>query len=240
MHKGHIYWNNKDSYDLGIIVEQVPNLNKPQRKYDTYTVPGRSGVIIEQQDAYDNIEKSYNIWFAVDKFYKDLYSPQKAAQVASWLYSVNGYSRLEDNFEPDIYRKAYFVGPLNIENHMQKYGICEITFNCRPEHYLKVGESFIENPNILRNPTTFNAKPLIKVEGSGNVYFIIQGQRVDITGLQDYIYLDCDAQDAYRQPAENKNSMITGNFPIIYPGDNSVVKSSGITKLSIQPNYWTL
>lgn len=236
---GAIYWNGQCSLDLGVVVEEVPNLNRPARKFKTYEVPGRSGTIIEQQDAYANINKEYQIWFT-DWFYNDINSSSKAAQVASWLYSAGGYMRLEDDFEPTIYRLAYFNGPLNIENILQKYGKAQITFNCRPERYLKTGEEWIENPTKLTNPTSFAAKPLIKIEGSGNGTFTIQGQTVTISGMTDYLYIDCETMDCYRQSAENKNSLMSGNFPTLKPGDNNISKTGGITKISVQPRYWTL
>lgn len=236
--RGIIYWNGVSSEDFGIVVEEVPNLNRPSRKYDTYTVPGRNGVIVDQQDAYTNIDRIYKIWFT-DRVNRSN-APELSREIAAWLYSVTGYAKLEDTFEPDIYRLAYFTGGLNIENHMQIYGMCEISFNCRPERFLQVGGSFVENPTTLRNPTTFRSKPLIKVEGSGNVNFTINGQTVTITGLTDYIYIDSDSMDCYRLSTENMNSKVTGDFPVLNPGDNTITKSSGITKLSIQPRYWIL
>lgn len=239
MHKGRIYWNGKNSLDLGIVVEAVPNLNRPARKFKTYEVPGRSGVIVEPQEAYANINREYNIWFT-DWFYGNIDSQRKANDVASWLYTLTGYGRLEDDFEPAYYRMAYFNGPLNLENILQKYGRGKITFSCRPERYLKAGEAWVENPTKLSNPTQFEAKPLIKIEGSGNGTFTIQGQTVSIKGMTNYLYIDCESMDCYRQSAENMNSLMTGNFPVLKPGDNNVSKTGGITKISVQPRYWTL
>lgn len=239
MHKGNIVYNGISSLSLGIIVEEVPNLYRPQRKYKTYEVPGRSGVIVEQYDAYNNVERSYNIWFTDEAFRSD-YAPKKAREVAAWLYSANGYVRLEDDFEPDYYRLAYFNGPLNIENILQTFGKVTITFNCRPERYDKDGEEWLENPLKVTNKYVFDAKPLIKIEGSGNGTFTIEGQTVTITGMTDYIYIDSDSMDCYRLPTENKNSLMSGNFPVLKSGENNVSKTGGITKISIQPRFWTL
>lgn len=242
MHKGHIYFNGQDSYELGIIVEEVPDLSRPQRKHDVYIVPGRSGTIVDQYDAYENIEKKYKIWFA-DDFYSNLYSPAKAREVAAWLYSADGYQRIEDDFEPDFYRLGYFVGPLDIQNILQKYGKATITFNCRPERYSKNGEDWItaSSGTVIKNNFAFTAKPLIKVEGSGNVSFTIQGKTTYIDNLVDYVYIDSDSMDCYRQFAENMNNKMRGVFPELKSGNNQVSSvSSGITALKIQPRFWTL
>lgn len=236
---GIFTYNGKSSKDFDIIVEQLPSLSRPERQYNVYKVPGRNGDIIEQYNAYNNITISYEIWFANDNI--DSHSAQQLArQISAWLYSSNGYNKLEDDFEPDIYRLAYFVGDLEIENLLTMYGKAKINFICRPERYFKTGEYPITNPTLLTNITDFEAKPLIKVEGSGNVTFTIQGQTVQINNLVDYVYLDCEKQDCYRQLSENKNSLMVGEFPVLKVGTNNITKSNNITNLIIQPNYWTL
>lgn len=246
MHKGSIIFNGKNSKDLGIIVEEVPNLSRPQRKFAEYSVPGRSGTIIEQYDAYENIDKSYNIWFT-DYFYKNLYSPVKAREIAEWLYTSNGYMTLEDDFEPEYFRLAYFNGPLDIANLMQKYGKATINFNCRPERYLKSGEKWLNDPSVIKNPFAFSAKPLIKVEGQGNITVTIQGQTFVLTDITDYVYIDCETMDCYRQETENMNSHFSGDFPVLKPGDNSISittssnnNSFGNSNIKIKPRFWTI
>ena len=244
MHKidrdlGVFTYNSKSSKDFDIIVEKLPSLSRPQRQHDVYRVPGRSGDIVEQHNAYDNITITYEVWFANNDI--DYISAQKLArEISAWLYSSSGYCRLEDDFEPDIYRLAYFVGDLDIENLLTAYGRAKIPFICRPERYYKNGEYILENPSIIVNNTSFEAKPLIKIEGSGDVEFSIQGQTVQINDLVDYVYLDCDKQDCYRQSSENRNNLMIGDFPVLKVGENNITKSSGITTLSIKPNYWTL
>lgn len=49
------------SASLGLTIEKVPNMNRPARKYDRYSVPGRNGDIFVFQDAWENIEQSYEI-----------------------------------------------------------------------------------------------------------------------------------------------------------------------------------
>lgn len=236
---GIFTYNGKSSKDFGIIVEKLPSLSRPKRQHDVFRVPGRNGDIIQQYDAYENINITYEVWFANNDI--DSMNAQKVArQIASWLYSTDGYCRLEDDFEPDIFRLAYYVGDLNIVNQLTAYGKAKIVFNCRPERFFKSGEEWFTNPALIVNEQYFDSKPLIKVTGSGNVNFSIEGQTVTIKRLTDYVYLDCETQDCYRQLSENRNSLMTGNFPVLKVGTNTIAKSSGITSLEIQPRFWTL
>lgn len=236
---GIFTYNGKSSKDFGIIVEKLPSLSRPERQHDIFRVPGRNGDIIQQYDAYENITITYEVWFANNNI-DSMTAQQVARQISAWLYNSNGYCRLEDDFEADIFRLAYFVGDLDIVNNLTLYGSAKISFNCRPERYYKSAEEWIINPTVLDNYSEFEAKPLIKVEGSGNVQFSIQGQTVRINNLVDYVYLDCETQDCYRQLSENRNSLMIGDFPTLKVGTNNVIIGTGITNLNIQPRYWTL
>ena len=62
---------------------------------------------------------------------------------------------------------------------------------------------------------------------------------VRFSEISDFVVLDCDLQDAYKN-LENKNSTMTGSFPGLAPGENIVTFSGGITKIEIIPRWWTL
>lgn len=236
---GHFVFNGHNSSEYGICIENTPDLNRPERKYNVYKIPGRSGDVVEQLDAYNNINKTYQVWAAND-YFSDVVKDYNA--IASWLYTSNGYCRLEDDFEPDTFRLGYFVGPMDVENLLNMYGKTKLTFNCRPERFYKDGEKVITvaNGSTIQNRTSFTAKPLIKVAGSGNITLRIGSHTMTITGLVDYIYIDCDTMDAYRQSAENKNNMISGDFPVIDPGNQSVYTTGNVTSIQVTPRWYTI
>jgi phage-related protein len=59
-------------------------------------------------------------------------------------------------------------------------------------------------------------------------------------GITDYLNIDCDRMDVYRLPSENRNSLMTGDFPVLSSGDNIVSYSGGITSVTITPKFWTI
>jgi len=248
---GKFVFNNISSEKYGLVIEKLPSLSRPARKFSLYQVPGRNGDIIEQYDAYENITISYNVWFANNDFDSQT-AAMVAREISGWLYSANGYCKLEDNFEPDVYRLAYFNGGLDIENMLTKYGRATINFVCRPERFLKSGTKWITITSgssvagcNLYNATNFTAKPLIKVtRGSeGDVKFFVNGNLTLVHHIDrlDYIYIDCATQDCYRQPTENRNSSVeTFQFPSLVPKNNEILLQSLDATLEIQPRFWTL
>lgn len=245
--KGKFWFNGICSADFGIVIAKVPTLSRPQRKFDRYEVPGRNGAIIEQYDAYDDITITYKVWFANEHF-KIADAQKQARGIVAWLYSQMGYVRLEDDFEPEYFRLAYFTGPMDIETELCRYGEAEINFVCRPERYLKSGEevlTFTKNaPSYLDNPTRFASKPLIHIEAStaGQVGGTV-GTGTFLLNITDYLNIDCDTQDVFRQSAENKNDKFQGVIPTLKAGTNTINirdYTGIISKIEITPRWWTL
>ena len=60
-----------------------------------------------------------------------------------------------------------------------------------------------------------------------------------VLGTTDYIDIDCDRMNAYKG-ATNKNDKISGDFPVIKSGANTLATTGTITKLTITPRYFTI
>lgn len=235
--RGLIVYGGGASSDYGIVVSEAPTFDKPTRRSNVFNIQGRNGSIIFQDGSFDDVTRSYKVWIAEDD--NDLVD--KVNAVSGWLYSKTGYQRLEDSFEPDVFRLAYYNGSGNISNELMAYGETTISFTCRPERFLKSGEdeTEVQNGGSIYNPTRFEAKPLIHIEGTGTVSVSISGKSITAS-ITDYINIDCDRLDAYRLPSENKNSSITGTFPTLIEGKNTIGLTGSITKCTITPRFFII
>ena len=121
---------------LPCTVERFPAIHKAQRKFRQYNIPGRNGDIFFQDDAYENVIQSYEI-YAGDGSYG---SQHPWTNLAKYLY-LDGYQELRDTYDPDHFRKAVFNGPIDVDNSWNTHGRATIEFNCRPERYLIDGNN---------------------------------------------------------------------------------------------------
>jgi phage-related protein len=219
-------------------IASSPRIIRPARKTNVTSIPGTSRQVVEMEDAWETYDQPYSLFVgdgSMDSIQEEL---DKTAEV---LYK-KGWYELYDEYDPEYYRLAYYVGPFDVENRKTRVGVFEITFKCRPEKFLMLGKtpvSILSNGKIV-NPTAFDAKPLIHIEGSGNATLTINGKTMTFTGIVDYLNIDCDAMDIYRLPAENRNSLMEGEFPVLSKGENIVSFSSGITSVIITPRFWTI
>lgn len=238
--QGLLVWGGEASSDYGMVIGQAPSFDKPARRAEIFTVPGRNGSVIFQDGSYEDVTRTYNVWLAEGQ--NDTLA-DKVSAFTAWLFSKTGYTRLEDNFEPDIFRLAYYSGANDITNELIQYGETSLTFTCRPERFLKSGEAAVtvNNGDTLTNPTKFESKPLIHIEGTGTVTVTINGVSIS-AAVTDYINIDCERMNAYRLPVENMNNKITGAFPVIAPGGNTIgISATGTLGLvTITPRYFTI
>ena len=138
------YAGNKSS-DHGLVIERFPLLNRPSRKYEKVSVPGRNGDIYFKQDAWNNYTQEYEVWSGS----RNAAAPDLWANIFKWLYpeergttvedilnlEVNGYHQLIDTYEPNTIRLAQFNEETEVENSWNNFGKSIIRFDCRPERF---------------------------------------------------------------------------------------------------------
>lgn len=219
-------------------IASAPHIIRPTRKGTVTPIPGSSRELVEMEDAWESYDQPYSMF--VGDGTPD--SIQEALnEVAKVLYKT-GLQVLLDDYEPDYFRLAYYQGPFDVENRYTRLGKFDITFRCRPERFLISGNNpvTVSSGDKLVNPTAFAAKPLIHIEGSGSGTVTVAGTVMSFTDLVDFVNVDCDKMDVYRQPAENKNNLMTGSFPVLPSGENTISFTGGITSVTITPRYWVI
>lgn len=240
---GIIYWDNRSSDDLNVVVENAPNFPIPERKIEVISVPGRNGDIIITQDAFENVTQEYDL--AILGPGDQL--PRAVRAVMEWLMKPIGYARLEDSFNPDVFRLAYYMKSNDIENRFHHLGRAKVQFECKPQRFLRSGERQIVAVNGMKltNPSVYTAKPLITVKGAGEAVLTVGDSEVTISdiGTGGEIDIDCESMSAF-YGSSNKNSLISiteGDFPSLKEGDTQISwTGSGVTNVTITPRWWIL
>lgn len=228
-----IVFNGKSSADFGLYVGVNSNENAPTRRTESVVVPGRNGTLTLDGGAYENIDVSYTAFIRADY---DAVIPA----VRSFYLSNAGYKRLEDSAHPEEYRMAKYKDGLEVAvSQMRQQGYFTLTFDCMPQRFLKIGEIpvYYSESGTIYNLTEFPAKPLIRVYGNGELG--VGENTLTITGTTGYTDIDCESMDAYAD-GENRNSNVSGVFPVLEPGVNGVSLGSGITQVEITPRWWIL
>lgn len=220
-----------------LYIRKAPNLNRSAQKIDVFSVPARDGDIIMPQGAWQNQTQTYECYVG------DGDAAAAASELASWLYSKQGYQELKDGWETDVYRLAYLSDPLDIESIMGQVGEVEITFSCVPKRFLESGRTVVTKTatDNITNPTAFTAKPLLKVTGTVNGTGTIAcgGHTMGITFPVATFYIDCETCQAYSVDGTTfYNASISGQFPEIPTGTQSFAITGSISRVEITPRWF--
>ena len=234
-------FNGVGSASMGLAITGSGTYNAPERDLEMIPIPGRIGDLVVDHKRYKNIPVTYPVSICDD-------FAAYAEGVRAWLLKSGGYQRLEDDYDPDHFRMALCKGPLTFStDFLNRIGECSITFDCKPQRFLKAGERAItaENGEYINNPTAFPALPLITVYGSGSGNLRVGSYLVKINELDTFVTLDSEMEEAYTAIASGARKYCNGTisapeFPVLGYGLNNVSWNGGITKVEIIPRWWTL
>ena len=224
-----------DSYN--VYGQGAGMFNKPKRRIESIAIPGKSGNLVIEQNAWENVDITYSC--ILPQTFEEDFNEFVAA-----LHSKKGYQMLTETLSPGYFRMAVFSEAISPKITRQyKGGSFIVRFSAQPQRYLNSGQitTTLTATGTITNPTQYPSKPLLKVYGSGNLG--IGGMTITITSPgYSYIYIDCEAMDAYygATPLNHKITLSSNDFPVLAPGTNNISLGSGITRVEITPRWWTI
>lgn len=224
----------KSSREYGIYISGEQTFSAPERDIKKIEIPGRNGELTIDNGRFKNIDVTYPAFIRTD-----FKLCAEAARV--WLLAKTGYHRLEDTYDPDMFRMARFSGPLDFDvRFLNKSAEMNLVFDCMPQRFLKSGEKKIRmnQPNTLINPYPFPALPMIRVYGTSG-HLMVGNTIIQIKEIQEYIDIDSETQNAYKG-GENCNAKIySPEFPIL-EGKTGIRWEGNIDYVEITPRWWTI
>lgn len=228
----------KRSIDFGVRISGEGIYNRPKRKSNTVDVTGRSGQLILDEDAFENIDVTYPA-FIVDDM------PERLEDFANYMASFKGYQRIENTYEPDTYRLGQFKTDITVKpsGYMNRMGEFDIVFNCKPQRFLKSGEIPIvfNTAGNIWNRTYFDTQPLIRVYGTDAGTVGVGDYLITISSIDEYVDIDCEIMDAYKGSLNcNQNVSFNADSFKIPAGVSGVNFSGDITSVEITPRYYII
>lgn len=227
-------YNGTASSTYGLIIEHRPVVTFPKKVIESINIPGRSGNLLYDTGAYNNVTVSYQVAYQGNV-------RANAMTVANWLYQSD-YCDLTDDYESLYYRKAIYTSPMTVTDILGVAGRANLSFECKPQRYLISGKTKLTPVKDSAITNDYQpALPVVIVTGSGNGTVTIGNTTVTITGQTAEITLDSERQTA-ESGGNNANSLISlsNGFPVLAPGSNTVTWDGGVTKVEVYPNWWIL
>lgn len=228
----------RSSYEFGVLISGEGTFAAPERNVTSQEIAGKNGNVIFDHGNFKNITVKYPAFIRENM-------PDKVRDFLNFMGSRTSYQRLEDTLHPYEFRMARFItNPAVTSNgYKNRGGKLTLEFDCKPQRFLKDGEnviSFSANGTIL-NRTLYDAKPLLRIYGTGNGTVGIAGTTITLTGIDEYIDIDCELMDAFKGAInENNKVAFSEDFVTIPSGEHGVTFTGDVTGVDITPRWWII
>ena len=169
----------ESSRTYGVYITGQAVYNAPQREVEMISIAGRNGKFALDKGRFENIEVTYPAGIYADTE-EDF--AEAVSNFRNYLCSRDGYVRIEDEYNPNEYRMGVYKSGLEVTPKLLKAGEFDITFDCKPQRWLKSGETAItvSSGDAVTNPTLFESSPMLEVIGVGTIG--IGGDNITVTG----------------------------------------------------------
>lgn len=223
----NISWKEQKFFDKGVIIEKIPTITKPKKRFNTYTIPGRNGVLNIDQGTYDTISCVLECHFNDNN--------QNIETLNTWL---DGYGKL--SLDGVRYYEGIVSNNIPYEQ-IQNFKKFQVNFMLNPiskkieetEEEIDVSQA----TQIIEVGGTIGNDPIIEIDGFGELIVRINETTftINANGNAPYI-LDCGAKEIIQNNINASLSM-NGNFPSLKNGDNEIALSGTGTFTSMTITY---
>lgn len=221
-----IIWKNIESTDIqGLIICELPPITKPKMRVQETTIDGVDGSIIEEL-GYESYDKPITI--ALTKNY----------DIDEVIEYFTGEGNVTFSNEPERYYKARIIEQIDFER-LLRYRTAEVTFRVQPFKYEldEAPVTLVESGKRVTNNGLQKSKPIMTIQGSGTIELLINNLlvfRYTFPDGENEVVIDSEKQDAYLGTIL-KNRNMTGEFPILKSGSNTISWSGNITSIVVEP-----
>ena len=212
-----------------VTVLKYPEIVKPTLRVETVKVPGRDGELtLSVMPSYEAMVLECECMVP---------SVDKISAAAAWL---TGRGDLVLGNDPDYAYDAQVIDEIRFEKILRGHAHRRFTvpFLCQPLKKKAVTESDIEltAPGTVVNIGHVPSRPLIKIQGSGNVVLAVGAYSLSITGISTSILIDSDLGMATNGTV-NESYKVSGEWPLLVVGNNAVGWTGTVSKVTITPRW---
>ena len=177
--KHNLIFGNVNSNDHFVFITGSGTFSAPQRDVEYVSVPGRNGDLVIDNGKWNNIRVTYPASIPDD--FEENMSAFRAK-----ICKLKGYQKLEDSYHPDEYRLGVFADGLEPRTTQRnRGGTFDISFNCKPQRFLKSGDEPIQIFPVAVSGTTFSSR---YIPGAGSLHFEVYCPETDTLTVKVYHY----------------------------------------------------
>lgn len=233
VHKYFIWFNNCTDLEIGIKAVKRPFFPSLKKRYREQQIDGKDGTdykIIGYENRILVVE--YNF---IDR--KNIH--EKVRRIRRWLDNIKD-KRLWEGDDPSYFYIVKKVEYDDIERKLKTIGKFKVTFTLEPFAYSFYGaeELKINNGDMLYNGGDFESKPIITIQGEGDIKLWINESLIELNLTMGKTTINSKLELCYKDTLDNPtNKYMKGDFPVLKLDENTIRWEGNIESINIIPNY---
>lgn len=231
--RNYIILNGKDSRYLdGFIVQALPPISKPKIRTQVEEIDGRDGDIVTPL-GYSAYDKTLKIGLYGNYRIDDIISYFDSSGVVTFSNEVDKFYRYQIIEQIDFERLVRFR-TATLKLHVQPFKYSRV----ETKKVFPIGRTGITSVGVRNSGNTI-ARPIITIEGEGNVSLSLNGKSIFAIafGEDRSITIDTEKMEAYNGNVL-KNRHVAGDYDnfALSAGLNTISWSGKINKITLE-NY---
>ncbi|HFJ4938242.1 TPA: distal tail protein Dit [Streptococcus pyogenes] len=229
----YIEFNGTKSNDLGLLLERERSIKSTNNDVDLIEVAGRDGVLIKDNERLKAVEQDFPF-----SLVGDVTANQQ--KISEWLH-VKGWHDLALSWDKDYIYRASVVNLFEIDEILKQFGRLKINFLIHPIKYLKTGKQEVSlvNGSTLQNPGNVQAKPILKIKGTGNGVLTINDFETGLENVQGELVIDMERHLVYKDVLSAWDNIVRTErhrMPLFDVGQNKISWTGSFTITAV-PNW---
>lgn len=229
----YIEFNGTKSNDLGLLLERERSIKSTNNDVDLIEVAGRDGVLLKDNDRLKVIEQDFPFSLVGDVTVYE-------QKISEWLH-VKGWHDLVLSWDKDYIYRASVVNLFEIDEILKQFGRLKIHFLIHPIKYLKTGKQSVSlvSGATLQNPGNVQAKPILKIKGTGNGVLTINDFETGLENVQGELVIDMERHLVYKDVLSAWDNIVRTEhhrMPLFDIGQNKISWTGDFTITAV-PNW---
>lgn len=226
MKKLTVIYNGSSCEDYGCFLNDYPEFSRGGKVYNTWSVPGRDGQLVEKADYLENLTVSCT-FSIISMQFMDM-----VRYIRQWL---SGSGQLVISDSPDVFYKVLKVEYGDISREIRKFGTFTATFICTPFEFLKSGQMPVNGTAFFNYQDT--AKPVYTITGEGLCTLTVNGYEF-MANIGQEAVINSELMISYKNDGQVINTDVSGDYEKLWlPHGNNVVSVSEGFALTIIPQW---
>ena len=210
----------------GLLISELPPISKPTLRVEETTINGVDGSVIEEL-GYESYDKTIVI---------GLTGKYDIDEVIKYF---SGAGNITFSNEPDKYYRARIIDQIDYER-LLRFRTANVKFKVQPFKYKlnEASKTLTKSGTSVTNSGLEASKPRMTIKGTGTIELMVNGNTLfsyTFPEGETEVVIDSEKQDAYLGSVL-KNRNMSGEFPILNSGENTISWTGSITSIVVEPN----